>query len=193
MLYAYEQWLYIGDETNPIAWELAKKIRIPMTTNQDFIFHVIRLQQKRCSNCCFVPGAAAAWSKWRSFWTHRVFMRCLGVFKQSIWIRSFACFFPIKDSEIYIDIWYTERLFYYFLAILETKTQLFDHFQFSWVLNLPYGLFFMAHPWLIQIPVGLHIGPKIDRWHSSTCQKGLGFSDVHKLEGHMRQVAAANF
>lgn len=73
------------------------------------------------------------------------------------------------------------------------KKQLFNHFEFSWVLNLPYGLFFMAHPWLIQIPVGLHIGPKIDRWHSSTCQKGLGFSDVHKFEGHMRQVAAAIF
>ena len=31
-------------------------------------------------------------------------LRFFGGFQQSMWIRSFACFFPIKDTEIYIDI-----------------------------------------------------------------------------------------
>ena len=106
-----------------------------------------RLQKKKCSNCCFVPGAAAAWSKWRSFWKHRVFIEIFWGFSTINVDPIFSWLvFPIKDSEIYIDIWFNDILrVYYFLAILETKKSCLIILSFLEYFTLPIRCF----SWLI--------------------------------------------
>ena len=121
----------------PICMGISKKNKDPYEPIRISFFMFQRLQQKRCSNCCFVPGAAAAWSKWRSFENTGFSWNFWGIFNNRFGSDLFMFF---------SYIWYTERLFYYFLAILETKKELFDYFQlFMFFLGTSPSLYAVFH------------------------------------------------